>query len=197
MFQPCEGLFVAGETFAAIELRAALDPPRCIMALHHRWPTIAPSICACATRSPRRSSTGAMPKGDMLPSVRAFAAEQGANPLTVAKAYQQFQTDGLIRVQRGVGMFVREGAAEQLRSGGARAVPRAGMAADPRAHGRGSASIRRTCSTPPDAARQARHCPKMSCNQLLSASRDCARAGTLPNWRRVVMAVPEGPGRPQ
>ena len=50
--------------------------------------------------------------GDPLPSVRAFAAEQGANPLTVAKAYQPFQTDGLIRVQRGVGMFVREGAAE-------------------------------------------------------------------------------------
>ena len=55
-------------------------------------------------------------EGDVLPSVRAFAAEQGANPLTVAKAYQQFQADGLIRVQRGVGMFVREGAAEQLRT---------------------------------------------------------------------------------
>ncbi len=54
-------------------------------------------------------------EGDMLPSVRAFAAEQGANPLTVAKAYQQFQVDGLIRVQRGVGMFVREGAADKLR----------------------------------------------------------------------------------
>ncbi|ANU06840.1 GntR family transcriptional regulator [Paraurantiacibacter namhicola] len=53
-------------------------------------------------------------EGDMLPSVRAFAAEQGANPLTVAKAYQQFQADGLIRVQRGVGMFVRQGAAAQL-----------------------------------------------------------------------------------
>ena len=50
----------------------------------------------------------------MLPSVRAFAADQGANPLTVAKAYQQFQADGLIRVQRGVGMFVREGAAAKL-----------------------------------------------------------------------------------
>jgi GntR family transcriptional regulator len=55
-------------------------------------------------------------EGQMLPSVRAFAAEQGANPLTVAKAYQQFQADGLIRVQRGVGMFVREGAAEHLRA---------------------------------------------------------------------------------
>ena len=54
-------------------------------------------------------------EGEMLPSVRALAAEQGANPLTVAKAYQQFQADGLIRVQRGVGMFVREGAAATLR----------------------------------------------------------------------------------
>ena len=58
---------------------------------------------------------GDYPEGQMLPSVRALAAEQGANPLTVAKAYQQFQIDGLIVVQRGVGMFVREGAAEQLR----------------------------------------------------------------------------------
>lgn len=58
---------------------------------------------------------GRYAEGEMLPSVRAFAAEQGANPLTVAKAYQQFQADGLIRVQRGVGMFVREGAAQQLR----------------------------------------------------------------------------------
>lgn len=58
---------------------------------------------------------GRYTEGDMLPSVRAFAAEQGANPLTVAKAYQQFQADGLIRVQRGVGMFVSDGAAARLR----------------------------------------------------------------------------------
>jgi GntR family transcriptional regulator len=58
---------------------------------------------------------GRYAEGDMLPSVRAFALEQGANPLTVAKAYQQFQADGLIRVQRGVGMFVGEGAADKLR----------------------------------------------------------------------------------
>ena len=45
----------------------------------------------------------------------ALAAEQGANPLTVAKAYQQFQNDGLVEVQRGVGMYVVKGAAEALR----------------------------------------------------------------------------------
>ena len=54
-------------------------------------------------------------EGDMLPSVRAFAAEQGANPLTVAKAYQQFQNDGLVEVQRGVGMFVVAGARRRLK----------------------------------------------------------------------------------
>lgn len=58
---------------------------------------------------------GTYPEGAMLPSVRAFAVDQGANPLTVAKAYQQFQLDGLVEVQRGVGMFVARGAAERLR----------------------------------------------------------------------------------
>lgn len=58
---------------------------------------------------------GTYGEGAMLPSVRAFAAEQGANPLTVAKAYQQFQLDGLVEVQRGVGMFVARGAADRLR----------------------------------------------------------------------------------
>lgn len=53
--------------------------------------------------------------GDQLPSVRAFAAEQGANPLTVAKAYQTFQDDGYVEVRRGVGMFVLPGAVDRLR----------------------------------------------------------------------------------
>ncbi len=57
---------------------------------------------------------GKYPEGEMLPSVRALAAEQGANPLTVAKAYQQFQNDGLVEVQRGVGMYVVAGAAGRL-----------------------------------------------------------------------------------
>jgi GntR family transcriptional regulator len=54
--------------------------------------------------------------GDMLPSVRQLATEHGANPLTVAKAYQSFQDEGLIVVRRGVGMFVAPGAAAQLRT---------------------------------------------------------------------------------
>lgn len=58
---------------------------------------------------------GKVKDGDPLPSVRSLAAEYGANPLTVAKAYQTFQEEGLILVRRGVGMFVAPGAAAKLR----------------------------------------------------------------------------------
>lgn len=58
---------------------------------------------------------GRYAEGDQLPSVRAFAADHGANPLTVAKAYQALQDDGFVSVRRGVGMFVAEGAVSRLR----------------------------------------------------------------------------------
>lgn len=54
--------------------------------------------------------------GDILPSVRSLAADCGANPLTVAKAYQTFQDEGLIVVKRGVGLFVAPGATARLRA---------------------------------------------------------------------------------
>ncbi len=53
--------------------------------------------------------------GDALPSVRALAAEEQANPLTVAKAYQGFQDEGLVIVKRGVGLFVAAGARARLK----------------------------------------------------------------------------------
>src|ERR1044072_5879059 len=59
--------------------------------------------------------SGKFREGDPLPSVRALAAEQQANPLTVAKAYQGFQDEGLVTVRRGVGLFVAPGARTRLR----------------------------------------------------------------------------------
>lgn len=58
---------------------------------------------------------GRYKEGELLPSVRAFAAERGANPLTVAKAYQRFQEDHVVEVLRGIGICVMSGAAERLR----------------------------------------------------------------------------------
>jgi GntR family transcriptional regulator len=54
--------------------------------------------------------------GDSLPSVRALASRHQANPLTVAKAYQVLQEEGVVIVRRGVGMFVAQGAQRQLRT---------------------------------------------------------------------------------
>lgn len=59
--------------------------------------------------------TGKYRDGDPLPSVRALAADEQANPLTVAKAYQGFQDEGLVTVKRGVGLFVAPGARSRLR----------------------------------------------------------------------------------
>ena len=60
--------------------------------------------------------SGKFSDGDPLPSVRALAAEEQANPLTVAKAYQGFQDEGFVIVKRGVGMFVAPGAQARLRN---------------------------------------------------------------------------------
>ena len=93
-----------------------LDLTRCIMALLHLMSTASrPVYLRLRDIIAAAILDGRYREGEMLPSVRAFAAEQGANPLTVAKAYQQFQTDGLVEVQRGVGMYVVDGAAEKLR----------------------------------------------------------------------------------
>lgn len=55
-------------------------------------------------------------EGDALPSVRTLAKELGANPLTVAKAYQPLLADGIIRIKRGVGFFVAPGGIERLQA---------------------------------------------------------------------------------
>lgn len=52
--------------------------------------------------------------GAPLPSVRALAASAKVNPLTVAKAYQELQTLGLVVAKKGVGLFAAIGAADTL-----------------------------------------------------------------------------------
>ena len=59
--------------------------------------------------------SGRYKDGDALPSVRALAADEQANPLTVAKAYQGFQDEGFVIVKRGVGLFVAPGARTRLK----------------------------------------------------------------------------------
>ena len=60
---------------------------------------------------------GVLKEGDPLPSVRNVAAEYRVNPLTVLKGYQQLVDDQLVESRRGLGMFVKEGARQQLMQG--------------------------------------------------------------------------------
>ena len=57
---------------------------------------------------------GVLGDGDALPSVRNVAAEYRLNPLTVLKGYQELVDEGLVEKKRGRGMFVTDGARDQL-----------------------------------------------------------------------------------
>ena len=60
---------------------------------------------------------GELNEGDPLPSVRTVSSEHRVNPLTVLKGYQQLVDEGLVEARRGLGMFVKEGAAKVLLAG--------------------------------------------------------------------------------
>jgi len=60
---------------------------------------------------------GVLKEGDPLPSVRNVAAEFRVNPLTVLKSYQELVDEELVEKRRGLGMFIRTGARQQLLQG--------------------------------------------------------------------------------
>ncbi|MEO8671336.1 MAG: GntR family transcriptional regulator [Tahibacter sp.] len=53
-------------------------------------------------------------EGDALPSVRQVAADFQLNPITVSKAYQELVDEQLVEKRRGLGMYVNEGARNNL-----------------------------------------------------------------------------------
>ena len=57
---------------------------------------------------------GQVREGEALPSVRQIAADMSVNPLTVTRAYDALVDIGVVEKRRGLGMFVTEGAREQL-----------------------------------------------------------------------------------
>jgi GntR family transcriptional regulator len=50
--------------------------------------------------------SGALEPGTKVPSVRALAADLKLNPTTVARVYQQLETEGVFHTQRGRGTFI-------------------------------------------------------------------------------------------
>ncbi|MFD2648159.1 GntR family transcriptional regulator [Devosia albogilva] len=57
---------------------------------------------------------GQAQEGEALPSVRQIAADLSVNPLTVTKAYDALVEIGVVEKRRGLGMFVKQGAREEL-----------------------------------------------------------------------------------
>jgi GntR family transcriptional regulator len=59
---------------------------------------------------------GALRPGDLVPSVRELSKQLVVNPNTVARAYRDLQTEGLLESVRGMGLEVGEGAPERCRA---------------------------------------------------------------------------------
>jgi GntR family transcriptional regulator len=59
---------------------------------------------------------GVLRPGDLVPSVRELSKQLVVNPNTVARAYRDLQTEGLVESVRGMGLQVCEGAVEQCRA---------------------------------------------------------------------------------
>ena len=55
-------------------------------------------------------ASGALRVGDSLPSIRPLAEDLRVNRNTVAKAYAELESQGLVETQAGRGCFVRSGA---------------------------------------------------------------------------------------
>ncbi|MDA8563531.1 GntR family transcriptional regulator [Mariniblastus sp.] len=61
-------------------------------------------------------ANGIIASGDLVPSVRAMAKDLAINPNTVARAYRDLQSQGVLEVVRGSGMLVTKSARSKCKS---------------------------------------------------------------------------------
>jgi GntR family transcriptional regulator len=64
----------------------------------------------------REVAAGRLLPGEPLPSVRALAAELLVSLITVKRAYEELERDGILFRRQGLGTFIAEAGAEQTRS---------------------------------------------------------------------------------
>ncbi len=60
--------------------------------------------------------SGALAEGDQVMSTTQYATTYRINPATAAKAFAELVAEGVLHKQRGLGMFVSNGAPAQLRA---------------------------------------------------------------------------------
>ena len=86
-------------------------PDACMQPWHQQLPIYQ----QLADRLAARLLDGELTEGEPMPSVRALASRYLLNPLTVSRALQALDEDGLLETRRGLGIYVRPGARDRLR----------------------------------------------------------------------------------
>lgn len=79
------------------------------------WHQQLPIYQQLADQLAARLLDGELSEGEPMPSVRNLASRYLLNPLTVSRALQALDEDGLLEHRRGLGLYVRPGARERLR----------------------------------------------------------------------------------
>ena len=79
------------------------------------WDHQQPIYQQLADRLAAQLLDGELIEGESMPSVRALASGYGLNPLTVSRALQALDEDGLLETRRGLGLYVRPGARDRLK----------------------------------------------------------------------------------
>ena len=80
----------------------------------HQWDDRQPLYRQLANRLAGGLLDGDPPEGEAMPSVRVLASQYLLNPLTVGRALQALNEDGLLENRRGMGLYVRPGARQLL-----------------------------------------------------------------------------------
>ncbi|MDT7834670.1 GntR family transcriptional regulator [Aquabacterium sp. OR-4] len=79
------------------------------------WDHRAPIYQQLAERLAARLLDGEIAEGQAMPSVRALSGQYLLNPLTVSRALAALGEAGLLESRRGLGLYVRPGARQNLR----------------------------------------------------------------------------------
>jgi GntR family transcriptional regulator len=70
----------------------------------------------------REVATGRLRPGDALPSLRTLAADLMVSLITVKRAYEELERDGVIYLRQGLGAFVAAGGLDKVREENAKTL---------------------------------------------------------------------------
>ena len=85
------------------------------MFLHLNFKSGVPVYLQIVAQVKDAAASGALRSGDPLPSVRVLAEELRVNRNTIAKAYAELESEGVLELRQGSGCFLKANGASPLR----------------------------------------------------------------------------------